>query len=209
MLSACREARVPGDPSVRDAFVAELVRLSPPRLRVLDLGACRHLRSVSLSPAASCPALEAVGLRACPSLQYVLIQSASLLQLDVSGCEALTKVILQCPRLASLSIRGCSSLAALLVWSDELRALDLTGAQLKTLQLSCPALSTAESVLPQLPACPVAEEPPRHAPIATMLRDTMRQAAQAAAEACEREWKADRPSCGIPRSVHTVHAIGS
>lgn len=92
VLLACHSVTVPGDPSVRDAFVAELVRLSPPRLRMLDLAACRHLRSVSLSPATACPALESINLRACPSLQFVLIQSVSCRQLDLTGCEAVTKV---------------------------------------------------------------------------------------------------------------------
>jgi hypothetical protein len=35
---------------VRDAFAAEVVKLSPPLLKVLDLSACHNLHKVVLSP---------------------------------------------------------------------------------------------------------------------------------------------------------------
>lgn len=43
---------------MRDAFAAEVVKLSPPLLKVLDLSACHNLHKLVLSPQGSCPALE-------------------------------------------------------------------------------------------------------------------------------------------------------
>lgn len=86
------QIRVPAAPSVRDAFANELVKLSPPLLKVVDFNQCHNLRQFVLSPTSSCPVLERLHLSGCPNLEYVLVQSSSLTQLDLSGCEALTKV---------------------------------------------------------------------------------------------------------------------
>jgi hypothetical protein len=40
----------------------------------------------------SCPALESLNLSSCPSLEYVLVQSNSLTQIDLSNCGSLNKV---------------------------------------------------------------------------------------------------------------------
>jgi hypothetical protein len=77
---------------VRDAFVHELVKLSPPLLRALDLSRCHNLRTFVLSPQSACPALDSIHLAGCPRLEYVLIQSSSLTHLDLSDCESAGKV---------------------------------------------------------------------------------------------------------------------
>jgi hypothetical protein len=106
--TACTQIRVPAAPSVRDAFVSELVKLSPPFLKTLDLSSARNLHQFVLAPAAACPALETLNLREC-QLEFVLIQSNSLMQLvrcakkpgggdsgracvhDVPGCAGLCR----------------------------------------------------------------------------------------------------------------------
>jgi hypothetical protein len=79
---------------VRDAFAAEVVKLSPPLLKAIDFTGCHNLHKLVLSPPSCCAALEALTLSSCPGLEYVLLQSNSLKQVDLSNCGALTKVAL-------------------------------------------------------------------------------------------------------------------
>jgi hypothetical protein len=122
------QIRVEGSPGVRDAFAAELFRLSPPHLRRLSLRGSANLRRLVLSPLGSCPALKALDLGSCPSLEYLLVQSASLKSLDVSGCPTLAKALVQCPALAALAADGCCGLERVTIWSSALTDLDLSGA---------------------------------------------------------------------------------
>jgi hypothetical protein len=149
---------------VRDAFAAEVVKLSPPLLKMLDLSACHNLHMLVLSPQVhtfflcpcqhfvmqprcascvisrvifpvfsaelytllqillrsysatyqpteccmwvttdsaemmlmlqqgACPSLETLNLSSCPGLEYVLVQSSSLTQINLSNCGLLNKV---------------------------------------------------------------------------------------------------------------------
>jgi hypothetical protein len=86
------QIRVVNAPSVRDAFAAEVVKLSPPLLKSIDFRGCHNLHKLVLSPQSSCAALENLNLSSCPGLEYVLLQSNSLKQVDLSSCGALTKV---------------------------------------------------------------------------------------------------------------------
>ncbi|WIA09607.1 hypothetical protein OEZ85_008999 [Tetradesmus obliquus] len=202
VLSACREIRVVNAPSVRDAFAAEVVKLSPPLLKAVDFRGCHNLHKLVLSPQSSCPSLETLNLSSCPGLEYLLLQSNSVRQVDLSNCGALTKVLLQCPKLQSLAITGCSQLESLMLWSDEITELDLTGADKVTkLELQCPQLNAEASKLPQVPVPPTAVRPV-HPPIAVMLRENAREAALAAAEARERQWKAATASSGRYPAVY-------
>lgn len=75
----------------------------------------------------------------------------------------------------------------------------LAGADKVTqLELQCPALDQEASKLPTVPALPRAVRP-AHPPIASMLRERAREAAAAAAEAREQQWKSSLPSCPIPQ----------
>ncbi|KAI8474942.1 MAG: hypothetical protein J3K34DRAFT_489365 [Monoraphidium minutum] len=199
VLASCREIRVVDSPSVRDAFASELVRLSPPQLRHLSLRGAPNLRSLVLSPLGACPALERADLGGCPSLEYVLLQSAGLKALDLGGCGALTKALIQCPSLSKLEVEGCPNLEKAIVWSDALTELNLSGStKLTHLELHCPALAASRA--PPIPRRPAAQRP-AHAPIAAALRANARDAAAAAAEAREREWRAQRGGSAIP-AVH-------
>ena len=84
---------------------------------------------VVLSPASSLPVLTSLDLSSCTALQYVFVQSASLISLDLSGCSALAKAVLQCPKLGTLQVKGCSGLASILLWSDALKEIDLSDSQ--------------------------------------------------------------------------------
>lgn len=66
------------------------------------------------------------------------------------------------------------------------------------LELHCPALT--DKKVPDIPPKPVATKP-THGPIASMLRENAKEAALAAAEAREQEWRAQRGESFIP-AVH-------
>ena len=53
--SACLQIKVVQSPSVRDAFVSEIVKLSPPGLKLLDLKAAQNLHKW-VHPGWSCTA---------------------------------------------------------------------------------------------------------------------------------------------------------
>lgn len=196
VLTSCREVRVVSSPSVRDAFAIELVKLSPPLLQRLVLRGSQHLHRFVMSPLSSCPRLEELDLSGCPTLEYVMIQSHTLRSIHLTNCGALTKALLHCSKLSQLSITNCSKLTDLLMWSDDLTELDLTGCgAISELKLHCPSLS--ESSLPTLPPPEVAQRI-RHPPIATMLVENCKEAAIAAAEAKELDWKVLKDDSMIP-----------
>jgi hypothetical protein len=76
---------------VRDAFAAELVKLSPPELHTLDVRGAVYLRRLQLSPMTACPLLQTLNLSGCPALEYVLVQSQSLRTLELHKCPLLAK----------------------------------------------------------------------------------------------------------------------
>lgn len=196
LLASCREICVVSSPSVRDAFALELFRLSPPRLKHLSLRASSNLRRLVLSPLGSCPVLDELDAGECPSLDYVMVQSNTLKTLDLGGCGSLTKALVHCPQLSKLVLKGCCSLEKAIIWSGALTELDLSDStKLVHLELHCPSLS--EQTEPPIPVPPVATRP-IHAPIASMLRENARDAALAAAEAREKEWRAQRGESAIP-----------
>ena len=76
-----------------------------------------------------------------------------------------------------------------MVWSDDLAELYMPGCTgILSLKLQCPSLSESETRIPPLR---VIEQhvKPSHPPIAFVLKDTYGEAAAAAAEAKELEWK--------------------
>eukprot|EP00775_Hariotina_reticulata_P011065 gene11065-11221_t len=197
VLAATREIRVGSSPSVHDAFASELVKLSPPLLKSIDFSACHNVHTFVLSPQGSCPCLEALDLSNCPGLEYVLIQSNSLKAIDLKACALLSKALLHCPNLERLSITGCSKLETLMLWTERLTELDMTGATaVSKLELQCLSLDAARSKLPNVQMAPVAVKPV-HPPIAVMLRENARDAALAAAEDKDKEWRASsKPRSG-------------
>jgi len=82
--------------TLRDAFPAEVVKLSPPSLKKMELRGSSNLSQFVCSPISSCPSLQTVDLSNCVSLQFVLIQSANLEVLNLSRCPALGKALIQC-----------------------------------------------------------------------------------------------------------------
>ncbi|KAK9865137.1 hypothetical protein WJX84_007349 [Apatococcus fuscideae] len=160
-------------PAVRDAFVAEIIRLSPPHLERLDLSGSVHVTKLVLSPATCCPKLVSLSLRNCPKLQHVLVQSQNLTSLQLSNCAAINKVLLQCNKLESLAMSGCPGISTLMIWSDSLASLTLPDSKdIKKLALYCPALGETG-----VPAARVESPParPSHPPIASLLKDVYKQ----------------------------------
>ncbi|KAK9865136.1 hypothetical protein WJX84_007349 [Apatococcus fuscideae] len=173
ILTGCREILVQDCPAVRDAFVAEIIRLSPPHLERLDLSGSVHVTKLVLSPATCCPKLVSLSLRNCPKLQHVLVQSQNLTSLQLSNCAAINKVLLQCNKLESLAMSGCPGISTLMIWSDSLASLTLPDSKdIKKLALYCPALGETG-----VPAARVESPParPSHPPIASLLKDVYKQ----------------------------------
>ena len=79
-------------PSLRDAFAAEIVKLSPQELHTIDFVGSSNLHKMVLSPMSACPNLVSLSLSQCATLEYVMLQSNSLKFFDAQGCGALVKV---------------------------------------------------------------------------------------------------------------------
>jgi len=174
------------------------VKLSPPELASVDVSGSHNLRNVVVSPMASCPSLTELDLSRCGSLDYVMVQSESLKTLRIVGCSELTKVLIHCPALSELALQDNPKLETILLWSDELSALDLSGCTgIVTLKPQCPKLDPASVKHP--PFRHIEQHiKPDHPPIAFMLKDTFGEAARAAADAKEREWKNLKEDSVIP-----------
>jgi hypothetical protein len=72
------------------------------------------------------------------------------------------------------------------------------------LELQCSVLDVARSKLPNMPIPPVAVKPV-HPPIASMLRENARDAALAAAEEKDKEWRASsKPRSGTAQVYRMV-----
>jgi len=171
ILTNAKEICVTYTQSLRDAFPAEVVKLSPPLLTKLELRGSSNLTQFVLSPVNSCPKLQALDLHNCQSLKFVLIQSTALEFLNLSRCSSLTKSLVQCKYLRSLNMEGCDSLETLMLWSDALMELDLTTCkELVKLELYCPELYEDNMQLPKIKE-PASKEIPKHSAIAELLKE--------------------------------------
>lgn len=157
--------------SLRDAFPAEVVKLSPPNLKKMEFRGSANLSQFVCSPITSCLSLQAVDLSNCASLQFVLIQSANLESLNVSRCPSLGKALIQCKGLRSLNLEGCDTMHTLMLWSDSLMELDLSSCkELRKLELYCPELYEDNIQMPKVKPLPAVDEA-KHNPIAGLLLD--------------------------------------
>eukprot|EP00891_Asterochloris_glomerata_P000628 jgi/Astpho2/628/fgenesh1_pm.00013_%23_18_t len=169
VLTATTEINILGSATVRDAFVAEVAKLSPPELSKLLLRGSTNLTKVTLSPLSACPKLQTLDLSGCSKLRTLLIQSSSLTSLNISGCSALTKVLIQCPNLERLKMADCTGLKEMLLWSDKLTELDATSSKDMTKRvLYCPNLLVSKLAVLLPPPRP---QKPVHLPIAELVKD--------------------------------------
>lgn len=196
-------------PSMRDAFPAELVRLSPPELELLELHGASLLTRVVVSPAEALPALTFLDLNSCPALEFAMVQSDSLTTLDLSGCTALKKVLVQCKNLRKLNLAGCSQLETLMLWADELPELDLeTCKELRVANIYAAKLQGEGAVedallLPNGGKLKEArrEKPLAHPAITGMLKDMRWQQHLDEEATKERDRKMSAPAAGLmPKS---------
>jgi hypothetical protein len=86
------QIKVMHSPSLRDAFAAEIVKLSPQELHTVDFSGSSNLHKVVVSPMTACPNLVSLNLSQCATLEYIMLQSSSLKFFDAQGCGALVKV---------------------------------------------------------------------------------------------------------------------
>lgn len=180
VLSACKEVRIIGTGSLRDAFCNEIVKLSPPELSLLEFRGSCNLRNFVVSPMEACPSLSQIDLSECSSLDYVMVQSQTVRTLHLQKCPKLHKALIHCPKLTEIKITDNPELETVMIWSDELTSLDLTGCNnIVTLKLQCPSL--VDSKLPPLKLIEQHVKPV-HPPISMMLKENYSEAAKVAAE---------------------------
>eukprot|EP00798_Chlamydomonas_sp_ICE-L_P023791 gene23791-9352_t len=89
--SSSHQIRIVGTGSLRDAFCNEIVKLSPPELTLLDLHNSCNLRNFVVSPMETCPKLTDIDLSDCSSLDYVMVQSQTVKNLQLKNCPNMTK----------------------------------------------------------------------------------------------------------------------
>eukprot|EP00227_Mantoniella_beaufortii_P007460 CAMPEP_0197591762 /NCGR_PEP_ID=MMETSP1326-20131121/13901_1 /TAXON_ID=1155430 /ORGANISM="Genus nov. species nov., Strain RCC2288" /LENGTH=260 /DNA_ID=CAMNT_0043157317 /DNA_START=19 /DNA_END=801 /DNA_ORIENTATION=- len=198
ILTNSVEITVTHTQSLRDAFPAEVVKLSPPNLKKMEFRGSPNLSQFVCSPVASCAALQTVDLSNCVSLQFVLIQSSNLEFLNLSRCPSLGKVLIQCKGLRSLNLEACDGLHTLMLWSDSLMELDLSSCkELRKLELYCPELYEDNIQMPKVkPLAPT--DDPKHKPIAGLLLENYQEQQRRDADAREVERKQSTTSSVVP-----------
>lgn len=172
ILMCCREISVTHTDACTDAFIAEIVKLSPPELHTLELRGNRQVTTVHLCPPSNCPSLQNLDLSSCPSLRDVYIQSQSLQELRLDGCPQLSTAIVHTPALTHFTCTNCCKLEKLLLWSDVLEMVDAAGCgMLRQCKLHCPKLQRESSTLPELRDENAHKKMERLEPIAELLRE--------------------------------------
>lgn len=168
ILTSCKKISITYSPALRDGFAAEIFKLSPPELAEMSIQGCDNLSKFVLSPITSCPSLEQISLLENTNLNYVLLQSNSLHELNVHNCQNLEKLLIHCKNLSKLTVTKCPNLKHIMVLSHELKALDLRDSTaMSTVDLQCPRLT--DSKVPPLAPKPKPAHP-SHPPISVMLR---------------------------------------
>eukprot|EP00850_Spirogloea_muscicola_P002870 SM000011S19048 [mRNA] locus=s11:571186:575936:- [translate_table: standard] len=98
-------------------------------LRWLSCVGCHGLRSVRITPGATCGRLAALNIALAANLRSVQLACPSLVSLTLSKCMALEVLELNCPRLNSLLLQGCalegSTLECALAGCSMLETLDV------------------------------------------------------------------------------------
>lgn len=141
----------------------------------MDLHGSSSLTQFVCSPFTCCRSLLTVDLSCCKSLQFVLVQSSCMHELNLSRCGSLRKVLIQCQNLRSLSLEGCSAVHTIMVWSDSLVELDLSSCMgLKSLALHCSKLDEHKLRMPVTnPFGKKADH--RHAPLAQLIVENLNE----------------------------------
>lgn len=204
MLTAATAIVVTQSPSLREAFPAEVVKLSPPKLETLELRGAAKLTRFVLSPVTACPSLTNLDLNACPELGFVLIQSNTIETLNLSRCTGLKKALIQCKILRNLNMEQCDSLETVMIWSEQLMDLDLsTCTELQQVELYCPELYPANTQLPTLKDPPKVSGPV-HPPIQSMLKADYDERAKVLEEEKEAERLLSSTASSMPLIHHKV-----
>lgn len=191
---------------MRDAFPAELIKLSPPELVTLDFHGSELLTRFVMSPQGSCPKLAELDVSSCKALEYILIQSDTLEKLHFNRCPNLKKAFIQCKSLREMQCEGCENLERLIVWSEQLMELDIsTCTELRVAELYCPELYN-----PVLPPNGLKKTPAPPAPVQpainTMLREDYRITAQKEEDMKEAERALSVGGTLIPKPYHALKA---
>jgi len=206
VITSCKEVKVTWSPSLRDAFPAELIKLSPPELTTLDLHGSELMTRFVMSPLGTCPKLAELDLSSCKQLEYILVQSESIEKLTFNRCPNLKKAFVQCKNMRELACEGCEKLERIIVWSEQLMELDIsTCTELQVAELYCPELYN-----PVLPPNGLKKKaglvPPKQPPINSMLREDYRLAAQKEEDMKEAERALSVGGTLIPKPYHALKA---
>ena len=127
--------------TLKDEFAAELIKLSPPNMKMLTLHGSENLTQLVLSPIGCCPSLTDIDLASCKELKMVMVQSDVVKRINVSRCPSLSKALIQCKNLEKLVSNHIPQLQTLVIWSDTLAELDVSSSkELFKCELYCPKL---------------------------------------------------------------------
>jgi hypothetical protein len=203
ILSSAVKVSITHTQSLRDAFSAEVVKLSPPKLRQLELRGSNNLKQFVCSPSSSCPSLKSVDLSDCDGLNFTLIQSASLENLNLARCPCLVKALVQCRNLSTLRLDGCDALHTLILWSDSLTELDLSSCtKLSKLELYCPKLCEDNLRTPHIDSVSMAVDT-RYLPISELLVENLNAMKQSEVTCADSQ---RREPVGSEPAISFVHA---
>eukprot|EP00892_Ulva_mutabilis_P002347 jgi/Ulvmu1/12112/UM084_0038.1 len=183
ILHACKLIQCEHSATVRDAFAAELVKLSPPRLATLSFCGCPNLHRFVLSPINACPSMVNLNLSCCSGLEYVFVQSMSLQIIDLSNCPNVTKAIIHAPNSLKITLKNCPKLSSIHVWSDQLTQLIFDGCTgIQSLVCRCDKLSRVSH--PPLVEVLDKSKRPDHKPVRDIVLDRRAAELQTAAAKC-------------------------
>ena len=128
-------------PALQDLYLYE------PRLTALDISKAPNL--VTFTCASSYNLANLVGITDCPKLEYLKLNTGSLLSLDVSNNSNLEYLYCQTNKLEELKgLSNCAKIVDLYISSYSLTSLDVSNsaATLKTLEVNCGKLESLNGV---------------------------------------------------------------
>ena len=134
-------------PSTTDDFIEEYLGLNPDKLKNLELrgggGVTRFMLAPVIGAGPTLPNLTTLDIGCCPNLEFVFIESNSLVKLTLHRNTVMRKCLIKCPNLEEIvdGFSDCVALEELSVWSDKLEYVDVS---------CCPAIKAVNVYCPKL-----------------------------------------------------------
>jgi len=134
-------------PSMTDDFLDEYMGLNPDKLTNLEIrggiGVTRFFLAPVLGVGPTLPNLTTLDIGCCPNLDFVFIESDSLVTLTIHRNTVMKRCLLKCPNLEEIvdGFSDCLALEELSVWSEKLQYVDVS---------CCPAIKAVNVYCPKL-----------------------------------------------------------